>query len=144
MRSPEQKIKEALYLTLNNNITYNGGVVPVYTVVPDSVGSHYIFIAEVNEENADLKDRFMTAGYFVVQIFTAFNTTAGSQLAMLSIANDVLNAIQPTVGAILDLSPNFKNTYLYRENSLGFSEDDKTRKIERKVLRFRFQVEQLN
>jgi len=143
MQSPAQKIKEAVFAALNGNITYQGRDIPVYSVLPKNVAGMYVYIDEVVETNQDLKDRFMTEGYFQIQVFTSFNTNAGSQGPVLGISNEVCNLLQPMIGGTLDLSPIFNNAYLYRENISAFSEDDQTRKIERRVLRFRFLVEEI-
>jgi len=143
MQSPALKVKEALYTALNGNVSYENKPIPVYSVVPDNVADKYIYLKEVVANNQDAKDRFISEGYFQIQVFTAFNTNAGSQAAALSISNTIINILQPQIGATLDLGANFNNVYLYRENSTGFSEDDLTRKIERRVLRFRFLIEEL-
>ena len=124
MKDPAQKVYEAVYTLLNGNIT-----LPVYSVIPDSVSSGYVYLSDFEYSNDDLKDRFMHFGNLQIQIVLPKPGPKGSKTDLNTYAGEVLNAVKPTRLSRLDLAPDFSNVYLYAQNVREFTnifDDDRT------------------
>lgn len=133
MKDPSEKVLQAIYTALNGNVTVSGNTLPVYTVIPDSVENGYIYISDYTLSDDSLKDRFWTIGNVQIQIALNKADTGGSVKVLQQYSTEVLNALTPNVNSVLDLTPNFTNTYLYTQNittiSTLFSNDSTIRKV---------------
>lgn len=138
MKNPGEAVYTAIYSALNGNVTDGSTILPVYSVVPDAVGSGYVFVSEFDATENDLKDRFMWFGNVQIQIVLPQLGPKESARPLQRFADTLVNALKPNVNSTLDLSPNFSNTYLYPQSIRDFQnlfDDDRTiRKVVQLVL----------
>jgi len=142
MKDPSDSIFTAIYGLLNS-ITYLGESIPCYNVVPQSAGSSYIWITGYDLSESSTNDRFMYEGYIVIQIVTGFDHPTYSEKKLDTIAGSVKNALKPTIGSLLDLSPDFNNTFFYLENDQHDNDLEAVENMSRRIQRWRIGVEEL-
>lgn len=144
MKDPTEKVFEAIYNTLNGNVIADGIEYPVYSVVPDSVERGYVFVDQLNRNNADTKTAFMTTGTLQVQVMLPTVGTNGSRKTFERVCSKVQELIEPQVNTKLDLGSNFNNTYLYNQGTQDLSNEPlETGRYFRKIITYFLEIEQL-
>ena len=95
MKDPCDDIRDWIYTTLNNAISYGGSIVPVYSFPPSGVSKPYIVIGD--HEAAEIqptKDAYIWDVTTTIEIYTSFaNATNASYLALNSISTQVLQLL---------------------------------------------------
>lgn len=138
MKDPGQAVYKAVYSVLNAAST-----LPVYSVIPDAVGAGYVYLSDFEYSEDDAKDRFMYFGTMQIQIVYPMDGAANDKGLLNGYATEVTNALRPNIDSVLDLTPDFSNTYLYIQNSRELSnlfDDDRT---VRRVMQLTLGIEQL-
>lgn len=143
MKDVSDKLYSALITLISGNVTYGGDNIPVYHVLPQSIGNDYIYIAEYNLNEASTKDRFEQNGYINIQVVTRFDTETYSEKKINSICNQVKNLLKPTVTSVPSLSPLFNCTFFYLENDLMDYSLEQVDNVVRRILRYRMEIEEL-
>jgi len=95
MKDPCDDIRDWMYSTLNNAISYSGIIVPVYSFPPSGLTKPYIVISdhEANEPQST-KDRYIWDVNTTIEIYTSFlSATNASYIPANSISNQVLQLL---------------------------------------------------
>lgn len=143
MKDPANAVYTAVTSLLEGNVTVGATTLPVYSIMPDSVGSGYVYIESFTGTNDDLKDAFMQFGNLTIQVVIPIGGASGSKRLLNDFNNKVLELLKPTVSSTLDLSPNFNNTYFYTQNVTEFLNlFDNNREI-RRVTQLNLLIEEL-
>lgn len=143
MKDPSNKVAQAVYALLNNNVTVSGITWPVYQVVPDSVDAGYVYIGDFQYSDDSTKDRFLSSCNLQVQVVNYQLDQGGSAKFFKDMVSKVQELIKPSVTSILDLSPTFNNTYLYTQNVIDAGGFFPNGNEQRAVITFNLEIEQL-
>jgi hypothetical protein len=143
MKDPTNEVYEAIFSLLDGNVTISGTTIPVYSVMPDSVATGYVYIGTFTGNNADIKDRFMTDGNVTIQVVIPVGGASGSNKLINQYNSKVLELLKPTVTSTLDLSPLFNNVYFYSQNITDFTTLFDNDREMRKVTQLSLQIEEL-
>lgn len=94
MKDPSDDIRDWLFTSLNNNITY-GSIVPVYSFPPKDAAKPYIVIGEQSSPGEDSpKDRYMSEHDVTLEIWTSHTGNNASYVAANSISSSILQLIR--------------------------------------------------
>lgn len=140
---PERIFRKGVYNALNNNITYNGTIVPVYDEFASDTAPN-IFIVLGNQYGDDRRNyaKFVTGSVIVIDIVHHQNR---------AMTKDVVDAISNSIKAVLlpalatygiTLDAGWSINSLYRETSSYLSEQNNTKWVIRKIERYRCQIQQ--
>ena len=143
MKDVNDKLYSAIFTLLSGNVSYDGNQIPVYSVVPQDVQNDYIYIADNNINEDETKDRFIQNGYINIQVVTRYDHGGFSDKKLNSVAAQVKDLLKATKTAVLDLSPDFNCTVWYLENDLKDYSLEQVEHASRRVLRYRFETEQI-
>ena len=143
MKDVSDKLYSSLYSLLSGNVSYGGEDILVAEFLPQSVQNDYIYLAELNLNEASAKDRFMQNGYINIQIVTRLQHEASSNKKLDNICNQVKNLLKPTVTSVPSLSPDFNCTFFFLESEIKDYSLEQVEHISRRILRYRMEVEEL-
>ena len=143
MKDVSDTLYSALYSSLNGNISYQGETIPVFELLPQSAQNDYIYLAELNLNEASAKDRFMQNGYINIHIISRLDGDAGSYKKLDNICNQVKGLLKSSVTAVPSLTPNFNCTFFFLENDIKDYSLETVEHVTRRILRYRFEVEEL-
>lgn len=140
---PERIYRTAVYNALNNNITYNGTIVPVYDEFASDTAPN-LFIVLGNQYGDDRRNyaKFVTGSVIVIDIVHHQNR---------GMTKDVVDAVSNSIKAVLlpniatygiTLAAGWSVNSLYRETSSYLSEQNNTKWVIRKIERYRCQIQQ--
>ncbi len=95
MKDPCDDIRDWIYATLNNAVSYGGSIVPVYSFPPSGVAKPYIVIGDHEAgEPEGVKDSYVWDVMTTIEIYTSFpNATNASYLSLNSISTQVLQLL---------------------------------------------------
>lgn len=143
MIEPAKYIRKAFFAALNNNLTYDGAILPVYDSFSDEDnGAHQVMITNMNGENQDDKVSFASDWTLVLDIVTRTDGSGNKSIAD-AIGEQITTILQPsrkTTGLTID-SP-FQLLNLQLQSSRYLEEETDTRYLVRKLLTYRFRIVQ--
>ena len=144
MKEVSIAVRAAYRTALKNNITYNGGIVPVYgKIVPDDASFPHIYFANQSSDNASSKDEF--ANEHTINIEIVHRSIDGEEEWVTEeISNDVKEII-----AVMDQSDypaingDFHFVEVTFENDTELIQRTDTHWVFRKILTFHNIIDQL-
>jgi len=95
MKDPCDDIRDWMYSTLNNAVSYGGSVVPVYSFAPSGYAEPYIIIGDHEAaESRPAKDTYLWEVQTTIEIYTTFEqATNASYLPVNSISDQILKLL---------------------------------------------------
>lgn len=140
MRDPASKIRKAVYDSLSDVISC-----AVYNRVPNNASMPYVIIGGQNSsDNQRTKDTFLYEHSILVEIITGNESGAGGDIDADNIADEICVILNPlTISEYIQPASQFKIIVIELESSNAFNEDTETMVINRRLMRFRMIVEEL-
>jgi hypothetical protein len=138
LKDPAYELTKAYYTALKNNITVDGSIIPVSSVDDTNTGGHRIIIRENSVIENSVKDNFMTDVTQSVEVITEFGKR-GTKKKSYDIANLVMQKIQTGTGLSMT---GFEIIVTELDNAIDLEELDDGKKIFRRILRFRHEIDQ--
>jgi hypothetical protein len=133
--SVSKKLRTAYYQALNGNVEYDSNDVPVVDgfMLSETISSHHIIIADVNETASNTTDTFRTEAVITLQIVSRVD--GYTKDIVDDIEDQVLNILMPspTSGSPLTVSGIEVNNII-REGSTYLEEYSQNGAIIRKIL----------
>lgn len=138
MKFPANILQQRLYERLSG-INHNAKNVPFYDYVPDTIDPPFLnYISDTFTDDSSKNDySFNTT--VTLEVVTAFTGRKSAN----EITDSVLQALITDSTAYPDLSPDFKIYHIQLDNAFDQHEDTQTGTLLRKILRFRFLIQQL-
>ena len=122
MREPALGILGALVQLLDEQTSYDGTAVPVYTGVPKSAPDNYIVLEGFRFIEDLTKDIFGGPARLDIRIVTKMRKGAVSKLPMYSISQQVLQLVKDSKTRTFDLNEGLINLHTYVEDTREIEE----------------------
>ena len=144
MTDPAYKVLASYYAALNNKVTVDSIVIPVYTATPKGTSGNRIEMSIITQVNASIKDAHLQNVVMSVDCITEF-TTRGSRKKSVDISNAVIQLIITTFGGSgLSISGGgYKFVTTSLDNISPLDEITDTKKIYRRILTFTNLIQQI-
>lgn len=99
MKDPIKFIKAAYYTALNNQISYNGSIVPVYDEEADETGGdYYILVSSITDADLPNKGKFMNEVEVLIDVVSQNNFRVDLVKQIVdAITEKVMNRIIPSI-----------------------------------------------
>lgn len=96
MKDPCNDIRNWLFTVLNNNVSYGGATVPVYSFPPEDVGYPYILLGEQSGDGEEgAKDRWLWTVANEIKVITKFEEASdATYVEVNTIASSVLQLVR--------------------------------------------------
>jgi hypothetical protein len=137
MKDPSDQIISAFYAALNGQLSYGSVNWPVYTSSPS--GTDYVLIGDLDLVDASAKIERLHEGTITVEIVNGGNNKTFSRKKVNDIADDILGKIAyvylSMTGFAMVVAP-------YVESMNTYEETNDTEIVVRKLITFRFIVQQ--
>ena len=122
MREPALGILGALVQLLDEQTSYGGTAVPVYTGVPKGAPDNYIVLEGFRFIEDLTKDYFGGPARLDIRIVTKMRKGAVSKLPMYSISQQVLQLVKDSKTRTFDLNEGLINLHTYVEDTREIEE----------------------
>jgi hypothetical protein len=140
LKDPAQVLGTKYYTLLNGQVTVDGETIRVFSVEPKNTGGNRILITENSTIEDSIKDSYMTDVTQEVEIITEFSER-GTKEKEYKISNAIMQIIKSSFAGGMSLTGfDVINTDL--DNAIDIPSLDDTKKVFRRVLRFRHTIDQ--
>ena len=147
MIDPVKELKDAYLTLLTGAVSYNGTVIPVYDEESDPAGNDfYIIVSSVTDTQVlNQKTHFWNELTIIIDVVTRLDNriTKPKEIGDV-ITGKILDLVLPTYGTSGITCPNFQVLQVVKESSQHLPIlDTDTKKVVRRITRFRQQLIQL-
>lgn len=143
MYDPTRSIIKGFYTKLNGFVKYDNAAYPVASVPVRGTDDSYVLIDSVTVREDGAKDAFISECTCLVRVVTRFKGV-GSKAKLGNLADKVMQIIQPTPSAVVDISNKFNMINLQLESSGDIIDNlhPSDRELQQPI-RYRMLVEQI-
>lgn len=118
-------IRKKIIQRLTNAVSYNGGYLPIYNVIPNNANYPLIRVYSVSSNETDQNaDKYNSEVITRIEVITRFDGDSGGEYTANDLISKSLNLLRTRSDSYLDLSSEGFTVYKTTSNGITYLTDD--------------------